>query len=323
MGRIGQSLIMLGQPPYCSLFSVCRVDDGLRVCWYGCVCAHVCVHKHALCKMGQGYGREKGPHLISSSTTPPPHVYASPNWILYYRSSQVWTTHFPLPLVAFFFLSFLFFTFLPHSLFAFLPWYCFLSPCLSLSFFALLSFLLPLPHPGTVNTVIYFLWVLSFLVDSVHGLVICAVDVWFGHLPVWLNPAGCVVTHTAMLWSVKDNMKIARTLGAHAVLWVCLDICVCPIANSVWVCMCVCVCVCICRQTTDGDWPWRWLQKGSYHPSGRSTGLPIYSDNIYPTTHTRTHIHTDPHMHTPEGLRGNDSVTNFFFFYCCVCIYAF
>lgn len=94
------------------------------------MCMHVCVHKHALRKMGQGYGREKGPHLISSPPSPP-HIYASPNWILYYRSSQVWTTHFPLPLVAF---SFLFLTFLLRSFLVFL------SVCLSITFY--ISFLL-------------------------------------------------------------------------------------------------------------------------------------------------------------------------------------
>lgn len=72
MGRIGQSLIMPGQPPYCSLFSVCRADDGRRrvLVWGVLARARVCVHKHAPCEMGQGYGREKGPHLISSSNPP-------------------------------------------------------------------------------------------------------------------------------------------------------------------------------------------------------------------------------------------------------------
>lgn len=39
--------------------------------------ACVCVHKHALRKMGQGYGREKGPHLISSSSPPASHLCLS------------------------------------------------------------------------------------------------------------------------------------------------------------------------------------------------------------------------------------------------------
>lgn len=45
MGRIGQSLIMPGQPPYCSLFSVCRADDGRHrvLIWGVLACARVCV----------------------------------------------------------------------------------------------------------------------------------------------------------------------------------------------------------------------------------------------------------------------------------------
>lgn len=72
MGRIGQSLIMPGQPPYCSLFSVCPADDGRRrvLVWGVLARARVCVHKHVPCEMGQAYGREKGPHLISSSNPP-------------------------------------------------------------------------------------------------------------------------------------------------------------------------------------------------------------------------------------------------------------
>lgn len=125
MGRIGQSLIMLGQPPYCSLFSVWWADDGLRVWWYGCIvcecaCARVCVHSRALYEMGQGYSRgKKTPPYLIPHPTPPPHVYASPNWILYYRSSQVWTTHFPLPVFPFslFHFSFLHSCFIPSWLF--------------------------------------------------------------------------------------------------------------------------------------------------------------------------------------------------------------
>lgn len=66
-----------------------------------------------------------------------PHVYFSPNWILYYRSSQVWTSHFPLlSLFCLFSFSFLLLTFLIHFFF-----------CISLCrlFFVLFfhSFLLP------------------------------------------------------------------------------------------------------------------------------------------------------------------------------------
>lgn len=87
---------------------------------------------------------------------------------------------------------------------------------------------------------------------------------------------------------------------------------------SLYVCVLIVRTVCVCRQTTDGDWPWRWLQKGSYHPSGGSTGLPIHSDNIYPTTDTdQTRTHTQTHTRTPEGQCQHD---RHFFVDCCVCI---
>lgn len=70
MGRIGHSLIMLGQLPHCSLFSVCWADDGLRVPVRVLARVCVCIHEHEFFKMRQGYGLEKGPYLISSSNPP-------------------------------------------------------------------------------------------------------------------------------------------------------------------------------------------------------------------------------------------------------------
>lgn len=143
MGRIGQSLIMPGQPPYCSLFSVCRVDDGRRRVLVRGVGARacVCVHKHAPCETGQVYGREKGPHLISSSNLPASRLCLSKlDFILQKQSGM--NNSFSSPSFCFFRLSFpfsypLFLVFLscsslslsfffppPPFLFSFLPSFC-------------------------------------------------------------------------------------------------------------------------------------------------------------------------------------------------------
>lgn len=58
---------------------------AMSVCVYVRAC--VCVHKHALRKMGQGYGREKGPHLISSSS--PPRLTSMPLQIGFYITEAV------------------------------------------------------------------------------------------------------------------------------------------------------------------------------------------------------------------------------------------
>lgn len=183
MGRIGQSLIMLGQPPYCSLFSVCQADDGLRVCVgvgvYRCV--RVCEHKHALCKMGQGYGREKDPTL---SYPPPPCFTSMPLQIGFYITEAVRYEQL-------IFLS----LFLPFL--SFIPLFYFLASFfLGLSFFVFLFFLLSLflsffPSASSSSWKCeHCTFSFSFsscstgLVVSVHGWVNSAVDVWFAHLPV-------------------------------------------------------------------------------------------------------------------------------------------
>lgn len=143
MGRIGQSLIMLGQPLYCSLFGVCWAGDGLRLLVRVLVCTwtRACVGMSMRCvRWDKAMARKKDPTLSHPPTPPPPHVYASPNWILYYRSSQVWTTHFPLLLFCLFFLSFpsltpfSFLTLMLHSSSVFL-------------FLHVLDFTPPFPYP--------------------------------------------------------------------------------------------------------------------------------------------------------------------------------
>lgn len=134
--------------------------------------AHACVYIAVHCmRWDKGTAGEKKtpPYLIPHPT--PPHVYASPNWILYYRSSQVWTTHFPLPVFAF---SLFHFSFL-HS--CFIPF---------LSFF--------LPYPARVK-VLPFLFcpsakdLVEFVHDSVISAVVCLHRFSWGliRLDVWLH----------------------------------------------------------------------------------------------------------------------------------------
>ena len=129
--------------------------------------------------MRQAYGWEKGPYLISSSNppTPLPQVYASPNWILYYRSSQVWTTHFPLPLFFFFF----------NSLFLSLSHFYF---CVSSFFFmSILSFISPFPLalPSWYSEPVF----------SFHSVCLC--NLCCRHLPVGLNSPVCVLEHISVI----------------------------------------------------------------------------------------------------------------------------
>ena len=73
MGRIGQSLIMPGQPPYCSLFSVWRADERLHVRRHTYV--RVCMQLCTVVRWDKGAAGKKSPYLISSTTTHPLHAY--------------------------------------------------------------------------------------------------------------------------------------------------------------------------------------------------------------------------------------------------------
>lgn len=88
MGRIRQSLIMPGQRPYCSLFSVCQADGGLLSVRLLCVHLCVCVHKYTLCKMGQGnvWGKRTPPYLIHHPT---PSLTSMPLQIGFYITEAV------------------------------------------------------------------------------------------------------------------------------------------------------------------------------------------------------------------------------------------
>lgn len=206
MGRIGHSLIMPGQLPHCSLFSVCWADDGLRVPVRVLARACVCIHKHEFLRWDKAMAGKRDPTL-SRPPTPPPQVYASPNWILYYRRSQVWTTHFPLPLFAFF-----------HSF----P----LSPsrfyfCVSFFLFmSVLSFISP-----------FLLAFSSWYSEHVFSFrSACLCDLCCPHLPVWLNPPICVMEHIAVIrmitiWPAPlprgaESQSIIKFL--HCLLCVCL-----------------------------------------------------------------------------------------------------
>ncbi len=157
MGRIGQSLIMLGQPPYCSLFSVCRADDGLRVCWYGCycvcvrACVCVCVYISMHCvRWDKGAAGKKDPSL---SHPPPPRLTSMPLQIGFYITEAVRYEQ-----LIFLSLFLLFLSFIPLSYFLasfflsisfFLSWYFNLSP---FPFFLLLFFFLPSFLPSTSSS---------------------------------------------------------------------------------------------------------------------------------------------------------------------------
>lgn len=132
-----------------------------------CACVRVCVHKHALCKMGQGFGREKGPHLISSSTAPPPASRLCLQIGFYITEAVRYEQLIFLSL----FLPFL--SFIPLSYSRFILSISFVLPFF---FFFLLSVFPPLPHAGTVNAVLSFLRVSR--ADSVSGSVNSAVAVW-------------------------------------------------------------------------------------------------------------------------------------------------
>lgn len=176
MGRIGHSLIMLGQLPHCSLFSVCWADDGLRVPVRVLARARVCIHKHEFLRWDKAMAGKRDPTL-SHPPTPPPQVYASPNWILYYTSSQVWTTHFPLPLFAFFHL----FLCAPFS-------------------FLLLCFILP--FHGSLKLYFSISFSLFFLILKTCFFSfssVCLCDLCCRHLPVGLNSPVCVMEHIALI----------------------------------------------------------------------------------------------------------------------------
>lgn len=129
MGRIGQSLIMLGQPPYCSLFSVWRVDEGgymrvgipVVVCEHARVCTWLCTVQDGT-RVLQG----KSPHLISSSTSLRPSRLClfKLDFILQKQSGM--DKSFSSPYFDFFFLSFFPSTY--FSLYSFLAFFFFYSP---------------------------------------------------------------------------------------------------------------------------------------------------------------------------------------------------
>lgn len=131
---------------------------------------------------------------LSRPPTPPPQVYASPNWILYYRSSQVWTTHFPPPLFAFFH-SFL----LSRSRF----YFC-------LSFFLFVSVL-----------VLYFSISFRLLLADAQN-VLCfppSVSVWSG-----LSSSPCLIEFSRMCRGTHCCDKNDNNLTRSPSSWCCISI---------------------------------------------------------------------------------------------------
>lgn len=62
---------MPGQPPYCSLFSVCRADDQLRVRWFGSQCVRVYISTHCV-RWDKGTAGEKDPPYLFLHPQPAP-----------------------------------------------------------------------------------------------------------------------------------------------------------------------------------------------------------------------------------------------------------
>lgn len=120
MGRIGHSLIMLGQLLHCSLFSVCWADDGLRVPVRVLARACVCIHKHEFLRWDKAMAGKRDPTLSRPPT--PPRLKSMPLQIGFYITEAVRYEQ-----LIFLPLFLLFFSFVPS---------------LSLSFL-LLSFILP------------------------------------------------------------------------------------------------------------------------------------------------------------------------------------
>lgn len=91
MGRIGQSLIMLGQPPYCSLFGVCWADDGLRLLVRVLVC--VCISMWCV-RWDKAMAGKKDPTLSHPPTPPPPpRLTSMPLQIGFYITEAVRYEH--------------------------------------------------------------------------------------------------------------------------------------------------------------------------------------------------------------------------------------
>lgn len=139
MGRIGKSLIMLGQPLYCSLFSVCQADDRLRVCRYGCVYTSMhCV------RWDKGTAGKKDPTL---SHPPLPRLTSLPLQIGFYITEAVRYEQL-------IFLSLFFFAFSSFHSFSCFVLSCYFFLSLYPSFFFFPSFLQLLSQPGSVKIVL-------------------------------------------------------------------------------------------------------------------------------------------------------------------------
>lgn len=169
------------------------VGVGVNVC----VCVHVYISMHCV-RWDKGTAGEKGPppYLILQPHPYPPAsrlCLSKLDFILQKQSGM--NNSFSSPSFCLFVLSFL----LSYFLF---------SLCLGISFFRSSSvfFFHPSLTPAVRTLFFCFSSTLSGkgLVDFVHGWVIFAVDVRFDHLSVWLNCTGCVDTHIAMLWSIKN-----------------------------------------------------------------------------------------------------------------------
>lgn len=179
MGRIGHSLIMLGQLPHCSLFSVCWADDGLRVPVRGLERACVCIHKHAFLRWDKPMAGKRDPTLSPPPTPPPPCLKSMPLQIGFYITEAVRYEQL-------IFLS-LFLVFFFYSLFLSLSHFYF---CVSSFFFmSILSFISPFPLalPSWYSEPVF----------SFHSVCLC--NLCCRHLPVGLNSPVCVLEHISVI----------------------------------------------------------------------------------------------------------------------------
>lgn len=187
MGRIGQSLIMLGQPPYCSLFSVWWADDGLRVRRHGCIvcvcvhagvsaCVYVYIAVHCM-RWDKGTAGKKDPTLSHPQPPASRPCLSKLDFILQKQSGM--NNSFSSPCFCFFFLSFLFLTFLLHSFLAFLSFLPIFASSSStkrerssLSFYPHGKDLLDFVHGSVISAVVcfhHFSWGLILLDVWVHA----------------------------------------------------------------------------------------------------------------------------------------------------------
>lgn len=178
MGRIGHSLIMLGQLWHCSLFSVCWADDGLRVPVRVLARACVCIHTHEFLRWDKAMAGKRDPTLSPPLPPPPPAsslCLSKLDFILQKQSGM-------------------------NNSFSSQPSFCFfhlflLSPS---CFYFCVSFFLFMSVFSFISP--FLLAFSSWYSEHVFSFCsVCLCDLGCRHLPVWLNSPICVMEHIAVM----------------------------------------------------------------------------------------------------------------------------